>query len=145
MKWFFSIWRRKISRNQLAAIDWSRYRKASGSGTPGVSGSPADIVSLSPAQNYGNLIPLAVSIDSVSDLATGESLTIILMAYTEDGTGVELMRKTGVTSPSKYGPADIDYSVIPDKKRIVLLKVKIESSATSTTASVTASVEAFES
>ena len=107
--------------------------------TIGASGSPATIVSYSLAAGYKNLLPLRATA-SVSGLATGESATIRLDAVLDDGSVVNLATATGVTGSVTFTPADIDYSKIPDGKRVTEVRVTAESSATTTSATADATI-----
>ena len=127
-------------------IDWSsvsRYRNASGSGTIGVKGSPATILELSVSTNYYNLLPLLVSY-SISGLGTGETFTLTITAVLDDGSEVTLYSASGLNAGGKVTIADLDFTQVGDTKQIRSIRVKAESSATSTSATLSATVVALE-
>ena len=127
-------------------LDWaalSHFRKASGSGTIGVSGSPATIVELVVEANYYNLIPLEVDYD-ISGLATGETFTLHVTAVLDDGSEVTLANPSGLSAGGTLRAGDFDWSAIGDGRRVERIRVKFESSATSTSATGSATVVALQ-
>lgn len=107
----------------------------------GVSGSPATIVELSVETNYYNLLPLTVTA-TPTGLATGESVTVHVIAVLDDTTTVEIATASGITVATTI--TDFDLTGIASGRQIRTIRVTAESSATSTSATLDASVAALE-
>jgi len=138
------------NRGGADAIDWSslsRYVQNSATGVAiGVSGSPATIVELSVESNYYNLLPLTIKA-TPSGLATDESATIRIIAVLDDGSETEIASRTtaaGSTSTETFGPNDYDFTKISSGRQVRALRVTAESSATSTSATMDATISALE-
>ncbi len=113
----------------------------------GASGSPATIASMSVSNSdFMTLMPLTIKA-TPSGLGTSETATFSVVATLDDGSTVTLASKTtaaGSTATETFTPADYDFTLIGDGKRIVKLEVTAESSATSTSATATATIGAIE-
>ena len=138
------------NRGGSDAISWSsvsKYRLASATGVSiGVSGSPATIAELTVNTNFYNLIPLTIKA-TPSGLGTGETATISVIAVLDDASTQTLASKTtaaGSTSTETFTPSDYDMTLISDGKQIRTIRVTAESSATSTSATMDASIAAME-
>ncbi|MCD6240372.1 hypothetical protein J7K27_02455 [Candidatus Bathyarchaeota archaeon] len=144
-----NIVRRLITREDIESGVWAEpnFRNVSATGvTIGVSGSPATIVELSVASGYHNLLPLQVKA-TPSGLGTGESATIHIIAVLDDGSTAEIASRTtaaGSTATETFTITDFDFSLIPDGKRIVTVRVTAESSATATSATMDATIVALQ-
>ena len=128
------------------AINWaalSKYPNKSGSGTIGTSGSPATILEVSVEDYYYNLLPLQVKYD-ISGLATDETFRLIVTAVLDDGSEATLYDKSGLSAGGVLGPNDFDWSAIGDGRQVRTIRVKAESSASSTSASLSATVVALQ-
>lgn len=135
-----------VSSDKVAA--YSQYHSAAVTTgvTIGKAGSPITIVSLSLDTGYNNLVPLTIKA-TPAGLGTSETATFAVVATLDDGTTATLASKTtaaGSTATETLTISDLDFSVIPDGKRITGLEVTAESSATSTTATATGSITALE-
>lgn len=135
------------NRGGADAIDWSsisKYKKVSGAGgTVGVSGSPATFTVMTLDTNYYNLLPLVIKIGPTG-LGTGESLSLSVVLKDASGTSYTVWSATGVTTAQTVTISDINFDALNDGIRIVEIDVTAESSATSTSASVSIDAVALE-
>ena len=132
-----------IDRGKIYPGSLARYRNASGSGTIGVSGSPATLATLALSSGYHTLVPLRVSY-SISGLGTGETFNLYITAVLDDGTEVTLYSATGLSAGGAVGAGDLDYTAVGDGRRVTEIRVKFESSATATSATGSATISALE-
>jgi len=112
----------------------------------GASGSPATIVELSVETNYYNLLPLTVTA-TPSGLGTSETATIHVIAVLDDDSTVEIATRTtaaGSSSTETITIGDMDFTGISSGRQIRTIRVTAESSATSTSATLDATVAALE-
>ena len=133
-------------RGGADSLNWaalSKYLNKSGSGTIGTSGSPATILEVSVEDNYYNLVPLEVDYD-ISGLATDETFTLTVTAVLDNGDEVTLYSASGLSAGGTLRSGDLDWSAIGDGRQIRALRVKFESSATSTSATGSATLVALE-
>ena len=138
------------NRGGADAIDWSslsKYIQGSATGVAiGVSGSPATILELSVDANFTNAIPLTIKA-TPSGLGTSETATIHIIAVLDDATTAEIATKTtaaGSTATETFTPADYDFTKIANGRQVRTIRVTAESSATSTTATMDATISALE-
>ena len=134
------------NRGGADAIDWSnisKYRKASTSISSGASGSPNYVTVLSVETNWYNLLPLLLTY-SPSNLGTGEELTLYFNAILDDDSEVTLKEISGITASGSIPISDLDFTVIPDGKKIKSFKVGIESNLTSPSSSCDVTIIALQ-
>ncbi len=128
-------------------IDWSsvsRYHVATGiTASAGASGSPVTTKVLGTDTDYYNLLPLTIKL-TPSGLGTSETLTIDIIAKDQSGNSYTLASKSGVSAAVTLTIADLDFTVLADGSRIVEIDVSVESSATSTSATVSVDIAALE-
>lgn len=125
--------------------DAHRLRSASGSGTIGVSGSPATIATLQLAGGRKTLLPIQVVFNITGlDTAGGETFSITVNARLHDGTTVTLYSASGLTAGGNIVITSMDFSALPDGSRIVGVDVLMESSLTTTAATGSATIVALE-
>ncbi len=137
-------------RGGADALDWanlSKYKKVLGAGgAVGASGSPATFTVLTLDANYYNLLPLEVRV-SPTGLGTGESLTITVVLKDENGNTYTVFSQSGVTAQITVKLSDmgmLTFLGTSNVGRVVEVDVTAESSATSTSASVSIDAIALE-
>lgn len=138
------------NRNGADPFDYSaisRYRNVSATAVAiGKAGSPATIVELTVEANFYNLLPLTIKA-TPSGLGTAETATIHIIAVLDDATTQEIATRTtaaGSTTTEVFTQADFDFTLIPDGRQIRTIRVTAESSATTTTATMDATVSALQ-
>ena len=135
------------NRGGADAIDWSsvsKYKVVSGvTASAGPSGSPTTTSIMSVDTDYYNLLPLTIKC-TPSGLGTNETLTISIIAKDAAGNTYTLGTKSGVNAAVTFTIADLDFTALANGVQIREILVSVESSATSTSASVSVDAAALE-
>lgn len=134
------------NRGGADPIDYTQVVKPilkSVSPTLGTGGTLGTESAIEPDTNFSRLLPIGIRINIGGTLGTGESITVRITFYFEDGTSNYIDKTYNATGD--YSLDEVDFaSLLKDGVGITKIGVQAASSATSTSATVTVYVRGFE-